>query len=461
MRIAILGAAPLPVESEQITTGPGIRTWQFAKMSARVASEVLLICLRNEGAYLTQPPTKFYQSSLLNNITYYNLHYDVFTDGTTIKNLIATFKPDVIAGAGTLLPASAAVDFREYAPVWVDFFGDALTEIQAKAQIYQDIDTDTELFHVWKLYRKALTLADKFSVVSAAQRYAVIGQLALCGRLNRHTAGYEFVHIIPCGIDVEEEMAYDAENLSALRGTEFSSDDFVILWAGSYNTWTDVKTLLSGLELAMEKNPKIKYLSIGGATPQYNERVFQQLCQSVSKSKFKERFILKDWVPNHQIPAYFKAANIGISIDRRVYEAELGSRNRILHFLNNSLPVISTSFCELAGELTTQGFVFEFKAGEPESLANVVLSLAEKNNLELRQIGEMGRNYVRKKYSFYITMQEFLGWVTSKPAYAPDNKLRISGKQILNEIERIYAQSEDVKSLVVLKRLIRRVLQFK
>ncbi|MCX7767008.1 MAG: hypothetical protein N2246_09935, partial [Candidatus Sumerlaeia bacterium] len=255
MRIAIIGTAPLPIENEQITTGPGIRTWQFAKMSAKVAGEVLLVCLRNEGAYLSLPPKKLYQSVIFNKIKYYNLHYDVFTDGTTIKNLIATFKPEVIAGVGTILPASTAVDLQEYAPVWVDFFGDALTEIQAKAQIYQEVDTDTELFHVWKLYRKALTLADKFSVVSSAQRFAVIGQLALCGRLNRHTAGYEFVHIIPCGIDDEEEITYGAECQPVLRGPEFSSDDFVILWAGSYNTWTDVKTLVSGLELAMAHNP--------------------------------------------------------------------------------------------------------------------------------------------------------------------------------------------------------------
>ncbi|MCX7767161.1 MAG: hypothetical protein N2246_10700, partial [Candidatus Sumerlaeia bacterium] len=158
---------------------------------------------------------------------------------------------------------------------------------------------------------------------------------------------------------------------------------------------------------------------------------------------------------------YFNTANVGISIDRHVYEAELGSRNRILHFLNHSLPVISTNFCELVAELITKGYVFEFKAGDPQSLANIILSMAEKSRHELKHIGELGKNYIRQKYSFYLTMREFLGWVTGKPVNAPDNKLRSTGKQNLNEIERIFMQSADMKTGVGLKELIRRVVKFK
>ena len=38
-----------------------------------------------------------------------------------------------------------------------------------------------------------------------------------------------------------------------------------MLWSGGYNLWTDVDTLFRGLEAAMARNPKVHFLSTGGA----------------------------------------------------------------------------------------------------------------------------------------------------------------------------------------------------
>lgn len=460
MRVVIIGTSPLPIEIEQITTGPGIRTWQFAKSVVQAGHEVRLICLRNKSAYLLPPKDALTVKRLNDNLVYYNFDYEIFTDGKTVEELVSEFSPDAIAGVSSILPVATAVRFHDIAPVWADLFGDPLTEIQSKSNIYPTPASDVELFHVWKLYRWVLSKADKFSVVSAPQRFALIGQLGFCGRLNRHTAEYEFVHIIPCGIDPEEIDSVESTSATcSLRGKELPEDAFIIFWIGSYNTWTDIYTLVQGLEKAMSANPRIRYLSIGGGTPQYNEKVFQDFMRLVESSQYHLYFIIKGWVSNAEVTNLFKEADVGINIDRSVYEAELGSRNRVLHFLARGLPVVSTGKCEFVRELIQKGFVREFQVGDPHSLAEALLEMAEMDRDTRRQISSSARKYVLNAYSFATTMRPFLEWLDSRPKPAPDNIKRSSTNPFLNEIERILNEPAHPTTSSLFKHLYRKFLR--
>ena len=50
-----------------------------------------------------------------------------------------------------------------------------------------------------------------------------------------------------------------------MRGRLVPEDAFVVLWSGGYNVWSDIETLLQGLEKAMDEQPSIHFLSTGGA----------------------------------------------------------------------------------------------------------------------------------------------------------------------------------------------------
>ena len=56
-----------------------------------------------------------------------------------------------------------------------------------------------------------------------------------------------------------------------------------------------------GLEKAMERSEKIKYLSLGGAVAGYEEEVYKRFVQKVEKSRYRERFILKGWAAPDEI----------------------------------------------------------------------------------------------------------------------------------------------------------------
>ncbi len=449
------------MEEKEITTGPGIRTWQFAQTIARAGYRVTLICLRDQGAYRSHNVRAKNFSPLsvthpLENITYHNVHYDTFTDTTTVKKIAAQSKPIAIAGVGSLLPVATAVTLRDIAPVWADFFGDPFTEIQAKARVYPTPESDTELFHVWKMYRNVILHADTFSAVSNPQRFALIGHLSFCGRLNRHTPEYEFVHVVPCGIDPDTVPDVDKTVPPVVRGKDFDEGDCIVFWAGSYNTWADTDTLFKGVEAAMAQNPRIQYLSIGGGTPGYNEKVFEEFRSKVERSEFKERFTFKGWVPNDELPSYFNDVDVGISIDRRVYESEFGSRNRVLHFLAHGVPVTSTGMCEFVRDMIARDFVTEFQPGDPESLANALVSIAGQEPRARKEHAREGQKAVLEEYSFTRTIRPFLAWLESRPEHAPDAlHRRSSATPYLNEIERSIAESGDT-ARPILRRLFER-----
>jgi hypothetical protein len=123
-----------------------------------------------------------------------------------------------------------------------------MAEAQAKAAVDKD---DQFLYNYWNQERQVIDKGDIFSCVSTPQLYAVIGELGARGRLNQYTNGYNFAYVILEGFPEFEESAYGN---GGIRGREVAEDDFVVLWSGGYNTWTDVDTLFQALEGAMKAN---------------------------------------------------------------------------------------------------------------------------------------------------------------------------------------------------------------
>ncbi len=214
------------------------------------------------------------------------------------------------------VPSSLAVQIKTGKPIWADLFGSLLAEAQAKAEVY----SDNFYTSYWRKF-EVLTLkrADMFSTVSMPQKYSLIGELGILGRLNRYTLNYDFIQVMPICFD--EEPFQHQKN--ALRNVRVKADDFVIFWSGGYNTWTDAETLFRGLVKAMERNEKIKFVSTGGAIDRHDDITFAKFCDDVRQSKYQDRFIFLGWVPTADVPNFYLESDVGINIDRFSYEAML------------------------------------------------------------------------------------------------------------------------------------------
>lgn len=449
MRVLFFGSCPMPVERDLPAQGPGIRTWQLIKPVCDAGHKVRALCLRTEGLYPEKAGDTII-SAPYQNLNVYNCSFGAYTNSQRMRALAQDFKPDAIVGAASVLPNYTAVLARDIAPVWADCFGDPITEIQAKAQVYGCERTAEELFGVWRIYRAVLVHADRFSALSDAQSHALVGQLALLGRLGFENAGCPLIHTIPCGVE-EAPIASSGENL--IRGKRAPADAFIVCFSGSYNTWMDADLLFEGIEAAMRRLPNLYFLSIGGGTKGYNEKLYNYFCLKVENSPFKERFLLMGWVPFEEAPRYYAESNLGINCDRFTYEGVLGSRNRIVQFLAHGLPVATTPLSEISRQLARENLVFPFAMKEntagaenAEPLPELLARLAS-DTAALRQTGQAGRKFVLEQFNYERTVKPLLDWL-AKPERAPDNKARAKREPVedengvalepvyLNEIER-------------------------
>lgn len=383
------------------------------------------------------------------NFEYNILKKDDFENLELLSNIFLDFKPDCVVGC-TFYPSYIASRLLNYLgnvssenksiikssgiagsnsfnndknvirlcstrlaiPFWADLFGHVMAEAQARAYIEED---DSCLFHYWNGEYNIITAGDKFSCVSSRQEYALIGELGAVGRLNKYTQGYEFTSTIPCGLPGEEFT----HKKNVMRGKNgITRDDFVVLWTGGYNTWVDIDTLFEGLVRAMKENPKIKFVSTGGEIPEQDTKTYPRFLKMIENSPYRDRFIIKGWVKGEDVPNYYFEADVGINIDKDIYEVRLGSKNRILDWMRAGLCVLSSNVCELTEIIERERIGYTFKAGDPDDLAKKLIYLASHLD-EVKETGLAGKKLGFRQFNFDKTTEVLQEWVSS-PAFAPD-----------------------------------------
>ena len=418
MKILLLGVCPLPFENRNRTVGPGVRTWQFAQPLLKDGHELNLVCFRLRGTYPEDTPPVL--KAVREGLTYYAVEEPIFMDRKFAQQVHDSFRPDCIVAA-TLHASFVAARLKSDKPLWADLFGQVMAEAQAKAAIYDD---DYYLHFFWTYEQPALDRADKFSTVSTPQVYALVGELGLRGRLNRHTAGYEFAHCIPCALEPQEYT----HTKRVLRGVDVDDDAFVVLWSGGYNTWVDVDTLFQALERAMAQNPHIVFASTGGQIEGHDELTYPRFVEMVRNSPFADRFILRGWIPQEDVPNYYFEGDVGINIDKFLYEGMFGSKNRILDWAKAGLPALTTRLCELSYILERERIGYTFSPGDVEELTRMLLYLAD-HRAEVKACGRRAREYMFEHFSFEKTTEPLRRWA-AEPKRAPDRGRRVELKRV-------------------------------
>jgi glycosyltransferase involved in cell wall biosynthesis len=337
-------------------------------------------------------------------------------DGKALRALAENVKPDAIIGCGTIMPSTAAARLSDLAPAWIDLFGDAIAELQSKAEMYPDGPNDEELHHVWRMVQRCLRAGDRFSTLSTAQMHATIGALGLLGRISGKTAGAPMVHSIPCAIMPRESSGESAPPV--FRGVKCPQDAFLVVWSGSYNTWIDPDLLFDGLCGAMAQSSRLHFVSTGGGSPGYNEDIYAKFKTRAESCALSDRFHFLGWIPRDEAERIQRECDVGLNIDRWCYEGVLGSRNRIINFLDIGVPVVTTILSELSRDLEAAGGVIGIPLGNPARFAETFAALSESPE-KLRESASKGWAFVRENYSIEKTTLPLLEWAAS-PVRATD-----------------------------------------
>jgi glycosyltransferase involved in cell wall biosynthesis len=406
-RVLVLGHVPLPFENLKKSYAPGARTWHFCEPLIAEGHRLVIVGMRIPFVYDESLPPVL--KSKHQGCTIYSATPAQVEEGKLLAEIVEEFEPQCLLGV-TSYPSYIACVSRLELPLWADIYGCLLAEAQQKAAVYDD---DAFLEHFYRMDYAVVTRADRFSTVSLRQKHELVGELAFSGRLTSKTSGYDFVVDIPSAYP---DTPFSREGARTLR--QRAPDDFLVLWSGGYNTWTDTRTLFEGLCYAMERNPRIKFVSTGGSIDGHDELTYPTLLKMVDDSPHRRRFLLEGWIDRDTARSYYLACNVGINIDAETYEVVYGSRTRIVDWAVAGLPALSTDLCELTGELSSQGLLYTFSPGDPVSLGKKLLQLADDEE-QLRDTGRRLKEYVRERFSYRSSTGPLLDWV-AEPTHAPD-----------------------------------------
>lgn len=343
-RVLMFGFGPLPYEGLRMS-GPGLRTWHLLSVLRAAGHEVCLIADRVYGSYPEGLPNVVTHSE--SGWTYHSVSDVRWHNPTSLRPLVKAANAECVIGVTTTATA-VACELAGDLPLWGDLYGSIMAEAQLKALVYGD---DSHLSHFWAFERKAIERVDIFSAVSERQQWSVVGELGIWGRLNQWTSGYNFVTTIPIA---SETMPYNPPR-KVIRGVLADNDAFVILYSGGYNTWTDVDTLFNALEAVMSQRADVLFVSTGGKIDGHDDVTYTRFQRLIEGSPYAQRYHLCGWVSNEDVPAYYLESNLGVNVDRPSYEAQLGSRTRVLDWMRARLPSVSSSLTELSAEVVAAG----------------------------------------------------------------------------------------------------------
>lgn len=469
-KILLVGNSPLPNENEQVRPAAGLRTYQFLKplserFDVRLVTIAMPECYKGEimegevvndenarpvnGARgvsddglakaigLDETSKKYSQVRFSKNNPYLK---------KILQEIHDEFQPEVII-AVNIYPSYVACSLNSHAPLWADLNGWIMAEAQAQAY---KMDSNDYLGHYFEMERAVVARADKFSAVSEAESFALLGELGCLGRLNKESFGYKFVEHVPNGIEWFEgeeqglklagsrksgwqEESGSSHKQQSVTGDSFPKDAFILLWLGGYNTWVDEFTLFKAVNEAMQKCGKLYFVSTGGEIAGLDNSTFAKFKKMIDGSEYKERFIFLGWVETSEIPALYKRAQAGLNVDRRCVETMTGARNRINEMMKFGLPVITTPGSEIAGEVSRIGAGVVVKSGDHAALSKAIEELygewrggGGRETVKFKEYGKKGREYIEKYCNYEETLRTLLAWLEN-PRPAPDRGVRVRG----------------------------------
>lgn len=389
--------------------GPGLRASHLALSLARGGHRVLLVAVLAEGEAAPRTCSPPPSMEVL-----FTTERELVSPGMRAR--LAAFSAEAVVGA-TVYASSLATRVGLEVPLWADVFGDILAEAQAKAA---RSGSDWSIVHFWTLFRPVLERGDRFSAVSRAQANALVGQLGMAGRLTSRTAGEELVAVIPCSCEAAAARTEEDEAATRRRLREelgFGADDFVLLASGGVNTWCDVETTVRGVAAAMEAEPRLRLVVTGGDIPGHDETSYAELLRGLAGLEASRVRVL-GWIDSSRLPDLYFACDLGLHVERPLYERSLGAENRVVEWLAHGLPCVTTALSEAGADLVASGFAFACEPSCPASLDRA-LRVACTGGDATRTAGREGAAWAASSRAPDRTAAALVEWCTS-PRFAGD-----------------------------------------
>jgi glycosyltransferase involved in cell wall biosynthesis len=415
-KVLLIGTPPPQLRKGRRIEASHYRTWQFVQPLVDAGHEVA-VCAGEVGDGRptdTGSSIPFPGLALFQPIAFGSRGWIA-----TLQDVHDRVQPDSIV-AVNFFPCLYATKLRTDRPIWMDIYGDQITIQQSFCHRAR---SDRGMPTTVRFMKQVLHAGDVFSVCGEHQKHMLTGELAMAGRLNSRSFGYEFARVVlPGAPPVQARIDGQAVRAATRDWLGLKPDDFAVLWCGGYNTWTDVDTLFGGIEGAMARNVRIHYVSVGASTYEAPDNAYQRLLRMIERSPYAARWHMLGWQPWSEIPRYYQSCEIGLNIDAMHYETLYGTRTRLVEMIAEGLPVLTTEGTELSGLLRDWGAGVTFPVGRSIRLQECLLELARDAN-HVVQMSRTAKRAARVELSFERTTAPLCAWVQN-PNPAPDRERR-------------------------------------
>jgi len=416
--------------------GPGIRSWEFAKLlSAEHQVTLAAPAIGNITA------SRFALESYRNDGDLQRLgdeHEIILTQGVTVA-----IHPSLVRKDRVLI---------------VDFYDPFLIET-----LHQSHSSRTKWqAHLYQLSLSAANIqaraGDFFLCASEEQRNYWLGQLSAMGRLNPLT--YEedpsfrnLVDVVPFGLPSESPK----HTRNVIKGVHpgIQADDKVILWGGGIYEWFDPFTLIKAMARVVTVDPRVKLFFMGARHPNPVvgfTKTAQEAMVLARDLELLDRYVFfhPTWVSYEDRHNYLLEADIGVSTHFDCVETRFSFRTRILDYIWAGLPIVTTKGDSLSQLVSTYGLGTVVDYEDVSQLTEALLDLLQMPDAK----ASLQDNFARVAQSLtWERVAEPLLRFCNSPRKAPDTDF-IEDPQVAMAIRGDYRHPQSYlgKAWIVLKR---------
>jgi glycosyltransferase involved in cell wall biosynthesis len=439
------GRRVLVISSEQVgarMAGPAIRALNLARQ------------LRDRGANVTLAmPREGDEPALLDGL-------EVAVFGTpsmrAFRELAAPHdvvvcQPQRVDVAWGLRGSGAKVVYDLYVPSFVERIAQLGTEPLAPTLKRRLLERDR------REYAAAIQLGDAFICASERQRDHWLGALGQAGRLDldlleRDARGDALVGVVPFGIDDAPPTPLGPDEPGALRGQLVPADSIALLWTGGIWNWFDPVTLVEGLALARETEPRLRLVVMGMHHPEAHWE--EQDASRRMRERADELGLLDDgnvvlceqWIAWSERHRYLLDADAAVSAHLDTLETRLSFRTRFLDHLWAGLPTITTTGGELADAMVACGAALAVEERDSDGWRAALLKLAGDADLRAQMSEAAGE--LAHGFRWSAVSEPLARIVAATAVGVPAPRRRLSSLlRYAALLVRVRAQAKGVRSL--------------
>ena len=383
--------------------GPGIRTWELARLLATEHTVTLLTPTRSDLGH-PRLITKLSTNDCVRLCA--DTHDLVIGQGQVLSRYPFLFGHSIVK----------VIDLYDPSPI-------GYLETIPPNTIHGQLPSHHLLVREHYNYLRA---GDVFLCASQRQWDFWVGMLMAAGRINPVVYQDDrmlrnLLILAPFGVPAQAPV----HRKRVLKGVwpGIDRDDIVLLWGGGLWEWFDPMMAVKAMSFVGRKRTDIKLFFMGVKRPNGTVTTSHTADQTIALADqlglTNHLVFFNDWVAYEERENFLLEADLGLNVHRDNLETRFSFRTRMMDYLWAGLPIISTEGDPLSDLVKQNRLGLTVPCGNAESLAQAIVEAADAK--AIRETWKLNCLTTAQEFSWDRVFEPVVAWCHS-PVQAKDKE---------------------------------------